>query len=154
MVLTLWHIPATLMSVHCWCGIQVTTSVLHYPILCLYRFHMPPKFTLVCSIKMPWNPWVRSKCQKSSNSHIKCHHNIEETTVKTCHIQDTNWLSTTRFPQPASTRQHAASNTQVSVTLQLHRVLCDCKCYTHGPRVSLTVILWPVKSKQKSADHL
>ena len=36
-----------------------------------------------------------------------------------------------------------------SVTLQLHRVLCDCNCYTHGPRVAPTIILWSIKSKLK-----
>ena len=37
----------------------------------------------------------------------------------------------------------------IFVTLQLHRVLCDCKCYTRGPRVSPTIILWPVKPEHK-----
>ena len=105
--------PTIMRPVHHRCTTQVTTSILPYPVLHFQRFYMPESFILICNIQPSRYPPVQTT-QWSSNSQVRFHHNIEQTTAKSCHTQDINWFITTRPSQPTSTTQHAANTTQIS----------------------------------------
>ena len=55
--------------------------------------------------------------QWSSNRCTRCHLNIKQTLAQIHHIQDTNWLSTTRFPQ--SVQQHKMQQAMTKSALKI-----------------------------------